>query len=76
MFSGGNKKHFVIGLNHRRALGNDGVSAASEDRRDPGVHPGHVFANLLQFPTDDGPASDGLHGDQPDSALGKIEHLQ
>ena len=76
MLSGGNEEHFVVGLDHRRTFRNDGVSTASEYCRDPGVHPGHVFANLLQFPPNDGPACDGLHGDQPDSPLGKIEHLQ
>ena len=76
MFPGGNKKHFVVRLDHRPTLGNDGLTAAPENRRDPGVHPRHVLANLLQFPPDNGPTCDRFHGNQPNAALSKIEHLQ
>ena len=42
---GGDKEHFIIGFDHRVALRHDRPVAA-EDRRNPGVDIGHVFAQL------------------------------
>ena len=53
MLTSRDEKDFVIRLYYRRALRNDGVTAAAENSSDPGVHSGHVFSNFLQLTTND-----------------------
>ncbi len=72
---GGDEEHFVIGFDDGVALGNDRPVAA-EDRRNPGVHVGHVLAQLAQLVAHQRAAVIGAHRHQLHAAGGEVDHLQ
>ena len=72
---GSDEEDLVVRFDHRVAFGNDGP-AATEDGGNPGVHIGHVFAQLAQLVTYQGAAIVGAHRHQLYPATGKVDHLQ
>ena len=75
MALGGDEEDFVVGLDHRIALGQN-RPIATEDRRHTGVDVRHVGAQLAQLLAHQRPAVVGAHRHQLGFALGKVEHLQ
>ena len=72
---GGDEEDFVVGLDHRVALGNDRPVAAV-DRGDAGIHVRHVLAQLAQLLPYQRAAVVGLDADQLRLAFGEVDHLQ
>ncbi|MNC28476.1 hypothetical protein D3C75_766810 [compost metagenome] len=72
---GGDKKYFVVGLDHRVALGQD-RPVTTENRRNAGFHVRHVFTQLPQLLAHQRPAVVRPHRHQLRLAFGEVDHLQ
>jgi hypothetical protein len=75
MSFGGDEEHFVVGFDHRVALGQDRPVTA-ENRRHAGFDIRHVLAQLAQLLAHQRPAVVGLHRHQLRLAFGEVDHLQ
>ena len=75
IFFGGDKKYLVALLYDGIALGKDRPVPA-ENRRDPGIHFGHVLAEESQFVPHQWPSLECTDSHQLDQTLGKIDNLK
>lgn len=75
VIGGGEKEHFVIGLDHGVVFGQD-RAAISVDCRDLYVDPRHVFLQYAQLLVDEGSAVEGLDRHELHAIVGEVEHLQ
>src|SRR6266568_1656417 len=75
VFRRGETKHFISGLHHRIALGQNRAVTAKYGG-DARVHGRNVLPEILQGMTDQGTALECTHCDQAHFAVSELEHLQ
>ena len=76
VLAGGDDEDFVAGMDHRLALGNDGLVLAKEGG-DAGIHLGRqMLPQLAHRLAHQGAALVGPHRHHDQAALGELQHLQ